>query len=353
MSFSARPRPHGARRHWHGDSAARFPGFEPPAGAEARFLRTPHAGEALSFLGDQERKQRSRRECDSPLSTNVGTENRTFPGRQLLPEVREDKTQGCNPPPKWVAIPASSCASGRTAGISRVVTARLVCPAAPGLPWGGVRPARPDGRNSTFLLSGRLRVAAGAHPPTVLLAASVRFGDRLRGTFCGFPPGEAVAAHWRGDSAARFPGIQGVRSLFRFRLVPGAGTLYQNIPARWPDAWKVSNSSSPVREPGGTYPPRRGGREPTLFGIPPKNASFLQSNSATERKESMPFYFGTCKSFTQYSPQTPFRLCGYRRTHRPDGFSAGKGAARTENTGVNRRISAFIFSSSIPVRLRP
>ena len=84
VSFSARPRPHGARRHWHGDSAARFPGFEPPAGAEARFLRTPHAGGALSFLGDQERKQRSRRECDSPFPTSVGTENRTFPGLQPI-----------------------------------------------------------------------------------------------------------------------------------------------------------------------------------------------------------------------------------------------------------------------------
>ncbi len=32
--------------------------------------------------------------------------------------------------------------SGRAPGRPRVITARLECPAAPGLPWGGVRPAR-------------------------------------------------------------------------------------------------------------------------------------------------------------------------------------------------------------------
>ena len=59
--------------------------FSSPAyTAGHRFLQTPHAGRALSFLGDQERKQRSRRECDSPFPTSVGTENRTCPGRQPL-----------------------------------------------------------------------------------------------------------------------------------------------------------------------------------------------------------------------------------------------------------------------------
>ena len=47
-----------------------------------------HAAEALSFLRDQERKQRSRRECDSPLPTDVGSGNRTFPGQQPLPVLR-------------------------------------------------------------------------------------------------------------------------------------------------------------------------------------------------------------------------------------------------------------------------
>ncbi len=71
-----------------------------------------HVAEALAFLNGQEpsnaaraeaacglclasarktvgqRKQRTRRECDSPLPTPVGTENRTFPGRQPLPVLR-------------------------------------------------------------------------------------------------------------------------------------------------------------------------------------------------------------------------------------------------------------------------
>ena len=47
-----------------------------------------HAAGALFFLRDQERKQRSRRECDSPLPTPVGSGNRTFPGRQPLPALR-------------------------------------------------------------------------------------------------------------------------------------------------------------------------------------------------------------------------------------------------------------------------
>ena len=197
-----------------------------------------------------------------------------------------------------------------------------------GLRCGRLRPARPNGRNSTSLLSAGCGLAAGAHPSTVLLAVSVRFGDRLRKTFCGFPPGEAVAAHWRGDSAARFPEIQTVRSLFRFRLVPGAGTLYQNIPARWPDAWKVSNSSSLVREPGGTYPPRRGGRGPTLFGIPPKSASFLQPNSATERKKSMPIRFAS----VSMSGFTENRTWVFLKSPAPKQFCClGAGPQCTEN----------------------
>ncbi len=52
------------------------------------FSLSAHAAGALSFLGDQERKQRSRRECDSPLPTTVETENRTFPGQQPLSVLR-------------------------------------------------------------------------------------------------------------------------------------------------------------------------------------------------------------------------------------------------------------------------
>ena len=35
--------------------------------AEHRLLRTPHAGGAPSFLGEQKRRQKTRRECDSPF----------------------------------------------------------------------------------------------------------------------------------------------------------------------------------------------------------------------------------------------------------------------------------------------
>ena len=154
--------------------------------------------------------------------------------------------------------------------------------------------------------------------------------------FPGFKP--SVAFPVSGSSPAR--------GLFIRTSLPDGRTpgKFQIVPARF------GNREAPILRAGAAVGRRSSGypRRTRLFC----NRT-LQPNSATERKESMPFYFGTCKSFTQYSPQTPFRLCGYRRTHRPDGFSAGKGAARTENTGVNRRISAFIFSSSIPVRLRP
>ena len=53
-----------------------------------RLSRTPHAGGALTFLRDQKSKQKSRRECDSPFPTPVGTENRTFPDQQPLPVLR-------------------------------------------------------------------------------------------------------------------------------------------------------------------------------------------------------------------------------------------------------------------------
>ena len=52
------------------------------------FSAPARAAGALSFLGDQERKQRSRRECDSPLPAPVGSGNRTFPGQQSPPLFR-------------------------------------------------------------------------------------------------------------------------------------------------------------------------------------------------------------------------------------------------------------------------
>ncbi|HJE88828.1 hypothetical protein, partial [Rikenella microfusus] len=42
----------------------------------------------LRRLRDQKSKQKSRRECDSPFPTSVGTENRTFPEQQPLPVFR-------------------------------------------------------------------------------------------------------------------------------------------------------------------------------------------------------------------------------------------------------------------------
>ncbi len=61
--------------------------FVPLLPRRHRLLRPPHAGGASPFLRDQKRRQKSRRECDSPFSTPVGTENRTFPGREPLPEA--------------------------------------------------------------------------------------------------------------------------------------------------------------------------------------------------------------------------------------------------------------------------
>ncbi|SUE35020.1 Uncharacterised protein [Rikenella microfusus] len=49
-----------------------------------RFLRTPYAGETSPFSSDQKRRQKTRRECDSPLPTSVGTEKHTCPGYQPL-----------------------------------------------------------------------------------------------------------------------------------------------------------------------------------------------------------------------------------------------------------------------------
>ena len=60
----------------------------PAHAAGHRLLRTPHAGGALTFLRDQKSKQKSRRECDYPFPTPVGTENRTFPDQQPLPVLR-------------------------------------------------------------------------------------------------------------------------------------------------------------------------------------------------------------------------------------------------------------------------
>ncbi len=58
---------------------------EAPASPDASCRR------ASPFLRDQKRRQKSRRECDSPFQTPVGTENRTFPGWQPLPTKRTGK----------------------------------------------------------------------------------------------------------------------------------------------------------------------------------------------------------------------------------------------------------------------
>ena len=172
-----------------------------------------------------------------------------------------------------------------------------------GLRCGRLRPARPNGRNSTSLLSAGCGWLLG----------------RTRPLFCWPSLSDSATACGRRFAASR-----------RGRRSPpaGAGTLYQNIPARWPDAWKVSNSSSPVRELGGTYPPRRGGREPTLFGIPPKSASFLQPNSATERKKSMPIRFAS----VSMSGFTENRTWVFLKSPAPKQFCClGAGPKCTEN----------------------
>ncbi len=53
-----------------------------------RLCRTPYADGASPFLNDPKRRQKSRWECDSPLPTPVGMENRTFPGQQPRPVLR-------------------------------------------------------------------------------------------------------------------------------------------------------------------------------------------------------------------------------------------------------------------------
>ena len=52
------------------------------------FSSPAHAAGALTFLRDQKSKQKSRRECDSPFPTSVGSENRTFPEQQSLLVLR-------------------------------------------------------------------------------------------------------------------------------------------------------------------------------------------------------------------------------------------------------------------------
>ncbi|WP_417153265.1 hypothetical protein, partial [Rikenella microfusus] len=51
----------------------------------------PDGARLLRRLRDQKSKQKSRRECDSPFPTHVGSENRTFPGQQILPSFGTKK----------------------------------------------------------------------------------------------------------------------------------------------------------------------------------------------------------------------------------------------------------------------
>ena len=102
-----------------------------------RLCRTPHAGGALAFLCDQESKQRSRRECDSPFPTNVGTENRTCPGLQFLPVLRHQcKKSGV------LVNRTFLCNGAQPAGNGNELCERA------GLRCGRLRPARPKGRKA-------------------------------------------------------------------------------------------------------------------------------------------------------------------------------------------------------------
>ncbi len=102
-----------------------------------RLCRTPHAGGALSFLCDQESKQRSRRECDSPLQTPVGSGNRTFPGLQPLSVFRyQCKKSGV------LVNRTFLCNGAQPAGNGNELCERA------GLRCGRLRPARPKGRKA-------------------------------------------------------------------------------------------------------------------------------------------------------------------------------------------------------------
>ena len=61
--------------------------------------------------------------------------------------------------------------------------------------------------------------------------SSAIFGNRLRETLCGFPPGEAVAARWRGGLAAHWRGIQLVALSFsaRPRLPTGRAAIRMGL----------------------------------------------------------------------------------------------------------------------------
>ena len=95
---------------------------------QAFVLSSPaHAAEALSFLRDQKSKQKSRRECDSPLPTPVGPGNRIFPGRRFCLMNKQTKTGDIKKqlPERFVpAVAASILRSGPTGKKNR---AGLAC----------------------------------------------------------------------------------------------------------------------------------------------------------------------------------------------------------------------------------
>ncbi len=128
---------------------------------------TPHAGGALFFLCDRERKQRSRRECDSPLPTPVGTENRTFPGLQPLSVLRYKVKRRKYFLILWlffirVGRPGDRTERARGTGLPR-----------------GRRPARPLTRKLVFIhtiLCKVLPMSARSHPGARLQYSRSSFG---------------------------------------------------------------------------------------------------------------------------------------------------------------------------------
>ena len=108
----------------------------------------PDGSRLLRRLRDQERKQRSLRECDSPLLIPVGSGNRTFPGRQPLPVLRTCKKPG-------VLFKPTVIHKIRTPGSGR--NFRRVKRRIAGLPRGR-RPARPLTRKLILIvrINGRL-----------------------------------------------------------------------------------------------------------------------------------------------------------------------------------------------------
>ena len=167
----------------------------------------PDGSRLLRRLRDQKSKQKSRRECDSPFPTPVGSENRTFPGQQSLPVLRHQcKKPGVLFKPiikisfrvsgragrlplgrpairrftrrKLRPLPGVRTLKNRQFVYSKatdygngVITTRPECPAVPCLRWGRLRSTRPKGcKASPCHLTILLIVRRVAVIPELLLA---------------------------------------------------------------------------------------------------------------------------------------------------------------------------------------